>query len=175
MRDLLPLVEPLIPRLRRYARSLTRDRASADDLVQDCLERVVSRWGQRRPDADVRAWAFTILHNLAVNRVRNDARRGTQVNLDEVDEGALATRPTQEGGLHHADLVRALDTLPTEQRSVLLLVSVEDLSYAEVASVLDIPIGTVMSRLARAREKLARALDPDRPLAAGRPALWRVK
>lgn len=175
MRDLLTLIEPLIPRLRRYARSLTRDRAAADDLVQDCLERIVSRWAQRRPDRDLRSWAFTILHNLAVNRVREGVRRGTQVSLEDVDEGIFARAPTQESGLHHADLARALDTLAPEQRSVLLLVSVEDLSYAEVASVLAIPIGTVMSRLSRARERLARALDSDRQAPAQAPALRRVK
>lgn len=174
MNDLLPLVEPLVPRLRRYARALLRDRAAADDLVQDCLLRVVSGWSRRRQDGDLRAWLFAILHNLALNRIRDEARRGTAVPLDAVDESVFSRPPTQESGLHGADLVRALDSLAPEQRIVLLLVSVEDLSYADVARVLDIPLGTVMSRLSRAREKLARALDPDRPITA-RPALRRVK
>ncbi len=169
------LVEPLIPALRRYARALMRDRAAADDLVQDCLERTITRWHQRRPDGDAKAWVFTILHNLAINRMTQRARRGEHLSVDDVDESSFARAPGQEDGLRHRDVLAALDTLPPEQRSVLLLVSVEDLSYAEAARVLDIPIGTVMSRVARAREKLARALtNGDVDLPASAPRLRRV-
>jgi len=159
MSDMLQLVEPLIPALRRYARSLMRDPSAADDLVQDCLERAVGRWHQRRADGDAKTWVFAILHNLAINRLRQTQRRGRHIAIEDADEGAVARPPTQEDALRHRDLVRALGDLPEEQRSVVLLVSVEDLSYGEAAKVLDIPIGTVMSRLARAREKLRRAME----------------
>jgi RNA polymerase sigma factor (sigma-70 family) len=159
MKELMLLVEPLIPGLRRYARSLLRDRDAADDLVQDCLERVISRWHQRRADGDTRAWVYTILHNLAINQLRQRARRGRHIEIDDADEDSVARLPTQEDGLRHRDVVRALETLSEEQRSVLLLVSVEALSYAETARVLDIPIGTVMSRLARARDKLLQVME----------------
>ncbi|MFC7398968.1 RNA polymerase sigma factor [Chelatococcus sp. GCM10030263] len=175
MRDMIPLIEPLIPALRRYARSLLRDRASADDLVQDCLERALSRWHQRRQDGDARAWIFAILHNLAMNRLKQTARRGPHLPLDAIGEEAFAQAAAQEDALLHRDLLGALADLPEEQRSVLLLVSVEDLSYAEVARVLDIPIGTVMSRLSRAREKLLMAMEPDAAAFARGPNLRRVK
>lgn len=159
MKELMLLVEPLIPGLRRYARSLLRDRDAADDLVQDCLERVIGRWHQRRPDGDTRAWVYTILHNLAINQLRQRARRGQHIGLDDAEEASIAGLPTQEDTLRHRDMLRALETLSEEQRSVLLLVSVEALPYAEAARVLDIPIGTVMSRLARARDKLMQVME----------------
>jgi RNA polymerase sigma factor (sigma-70 family) len=161
MNDMKLLIEPQIPALRRYARALVRDISSADDLVQDCLERAISHWHQRREDGDARTWLFAILHNLAVNKMRQTARRGDHAGLDQVDEAALARPPTQESQLMQRDILNALATLPEEQRSVLLLVSVEELSYAETARVLSIPLGTVMSRLARAREKLREAMAGD--------------
>ncbi|MDE1993275.1 MAG: sigma-70 family RNA polymerase sigma factor [Rhizobiaceae bacterium] len=176
MSDILRLVEPMIPALRRYARALLRDVTAADDLVQDCLERVISRWHQRRRDGDARTWVFAILHNLAVNRLRQTARRGAHVSLDDADEMVFARAPTQEDALMRRDIVAALARLPEEQRSVLLLVSVEDLSYAQAAEVLGIPIGTVMSRLARARERLRQLLEGEDATAA-RPGahLRRIK
>ena len=161
MHDMMHLVEPMIPALRRYARSMVRDRAAADDLVQDCLERTISHWHQRRTDSDARSWVFTILHNLAINQLRQKARRGWHGPIDDVAESTLAQPAAQEHGLHHRDLLKALDSLPEDQRSVLLLVSVEDLSYADAASVLGVPVGTVMSRLSRAREKLLQAMDGE--------------
>jgi RNA polymerase sigma-70 factor (ECF subfamily) len=172
---MMRLVEPLIPALRRYARALLRDRVAADDLVQDCLERTMSRWHQRRPDGDTRAWVFTILHNLAFNRLRQIKRRGEHVAMDAVDDSVFAHAPTQEDGLRHQVVIDALATLPVEQRGVLLLVTVEDLSYAEAARVLGIPIGTVMSRVSRAREKLAQVLAADAGPAASSLRLRRVK
>ncbi|HEV2676041.1 MAG TPA: sigma-70 family RNA polymerase sigma factor [Aliidongia sp.] len=174
MKDMMLLVEPMIPALRRYARSLLRDRSAADDLLQDCLERAITRWHQRRNDGDARTWLFTILHNLAISRLRQLARRGHHVGLDQADEDVTARPATQEDGLRHREVLRALETLPEEQRSVLLLVTVEDLSYAEAAQVLDIPVGTVMSRLSRAREKLSRALS-EASAPTQRPTLRRVK
>jgi RNA polymerase sigma-70 factor (ECF subfamily) len=140
----------LIPRLRRYARALVGDRAAADDLVQDTLERAWSKLHLYRHGTDLRAWLFTVMHNVHVNRVR--AARPTDPLDDEMPE--LAQRATQGDGLLVRDLERGIAALPVAQREVLLLVALEDLSYAETARVLGIPIGTVMSRLARAREKL---------------------
>ncbi|ANN80647.1 RNA polymerase sigma factor [Bordetella flabilis] len=180
---MMRLVEPLIPSLRRYARALLHDRSAADDLVQDCLERVIGRWHQRRDGGDARKWVFAILHNLAMDQLRRARPRGGDVPLDAVDDAALAVRGSQEDGLHYGDVLRALEQLPEEQRSVLLLVSVEDMTYEEAAKVLDIPTGTVTSRLSRAREKLLRIMrgavtvDPrsNAPEATGRAVLRRVK
>ena len=149
MSDAQSLIE-LIPRLRRYARALVSDRAASDDLVQDTLERAWSKLHLYRRGTDLRAWLFTVMHNVHVNRVR--AMRPTDPIEDDMPE--LAQRATQDDALVVRDLDRAISTLPVAQREVLLLVALEDLSYEETARVLGIPIGTVMSRLARAREKL---------------------
>ena len=143
------LVE-LIPRLRRYARALVGDRATADDLVQDTLERAWAKLHLYRRGTDLRAWLFTVMHNVHVNRVR--AMRPADSLEDEMPE--LAQRPPQGDALVVRDLERSIARLPAEQRAVLLLVTLEDMSYDEVARALEIPIGTVMSRLSRAREKL---------------------
>jgi RNA polymerase sigma factor (sigma-70 family) len=143
------LVE-LIPRLRRYARALVGDRATADDLVQDTLERAWAKLHLYRRGTDLRAWLFTVMHNVHVNRVR--AARPTETLEEEMPE--LAQRAAQGDALLVRDLDRAIGTLPAEQRAVLLLVTLEEMSYEEVARALSIPIGTVMSRLSRAREKL---------------------
>lgn len=162
MKDMLVQVEPLIPALRRYARALMRDRAAADDLVQDCLERAVSRWHQRR-DGSVRAWLFTILHNLAVNQFRQLAARGKHVPIDEAAEREFSGAAAQEHRLVYQDVLNKLARIPEEQRAVLLLVAVEDLSYADAAKVLGVPVGTVMSRLSRARERLQQEMDGVAP------------
>ena len=143
------LVE-LIPRLRRYARALVGERSSADDLVQDTLERAWAKLHLYRRGTDLRAWLFTVMHNVHVNRVR--ATRVSDPLEDEMPE--LAQRGTQPDALLVRDLDRAIARLPADQRAVLLLVTLEELSYEEVARTLGIPIGTVMSRLSRAREKL---------------------
>jgi RNA polymerase sigma factor (sigma-70 family) len=143
------LVE-LIPRLRRYARALVGDRATADDLVQDTLERAWAKLHLYRRGTDLRAWLFTVMHNVHVNRVR--AARPTDPLEEEMPE--LAQRASQGDALLVRDLDRAISRLPDEQRAVLLLVTLEEMSYDTVARTLEIPIGTVMSRLSRAREKL---------------------
>jgi RNA polymerase sigma factor (sigma-70 family) len=143
------LVE-LIPRLRRYARALVGDRASADDLVQDTLERAWAKLHLYRRGTDLRAWLFTVMHNVHVNKVR--ATRATDP-LDE-DLPEMALRAPQGDSLVMRDLDRSIALLPAEQRAVLLLVTLEDMSYEDVARTLGIPMGTVMSRLSRAREKL---------------------
>jgi RNA polymerase sigma factor (sigma-70 family) len=143
------LVE-LIPRLRRYARALVGDRSAADDLVQDTLERAWAKLHLYRRGTDLRAWLFTVMHNVHVNKVR--AARATDPLEDEMPE--LAQRASQGDALMVRDLDRSISRLPADQRSVLLLVTLEDMSYDEVARTLGIPIGTVMSRLSRARDKL---------------------
>jgi RNA polymerase sigma-70 factor (ECF subfamily) len=157
------LVE-LIPRLRRYARALVGDRAAADDLVQDTLERAWAKLHLYRRGTDLRAWLFTVMHNVHVNKVR--ATRATDPLEDEMPE--LAQRASQGDALMVRDLDRSISHLPAEQRSVLLLVTLEDMSYDEVARTLGIPIGTVMSRLSRAREKL-------RAMMLGVPASGKLK
>ena len=141
-----------IPRLRRYARALTGDRGRADDLVQDTLERALVKFHLWRPGSDLRAWMFTIMHNVYVNQVRANSSAVVSA-LD--DEAALpAIRATQSDRLEVLDLQIALLRLPEEQRAVLLLVGLEQMTYEEAAGVLNVPIGTVMSRLSRARERL---------------------
>ena len=151
MADPGPLIEPHIPALRRYAFALLRDRDRADDLVQDTLERALSRWLLRRPDGDVRAWLFTILRNLHVSHWRRDRRHGISVDIDEAAPSVAARQDTV---LEVHDVLAALDQLPEEQKSLLLLVGVEDFSYNDAARILGMPIGTVMSRLSRARQRL---------------------
>ena len=147
-----------IPALRRYASALLRDRQEVDDLVHDCLVRALDRLHTRREEGELRPWLFAILHNLFVSRIRRTRLRGGTESIDTADPTVLGQRANQEDALHRRDLMRALDELPEDQRSVLLLVAVEDLSYAETARVLGVPIGTVMSRLARGRKRLAAAL-----------------
>ena len=175
MPEMVSLLEPLIPALRRYARSFAKDKSTADDLVQDTLEQAVSRWYQRRADGDARAWVFSILHNLAISGIRQAARRGQHLPLDDAHESDVAVRFAQEDGLRRRDILTALSQLPEDQRSILLLVSVEDMSYAQVAGILDVPIGTVMSRLARARSRLRKLMEDGSPVASGRPQLRRIQ
>lgn len=173
--DMVGLIEPIVPALRRYARALMKDRSAADDLVQDCLERAIERWHQRRNEENSRAWIFAILHNLAMTRLRHAARRPSHIELDEVDARSLSVSAHQEDRLRYRDLLSALDQLPAEQRAVLLLVTVEELSYADTARALDIPIGTVMSRLSRARERLSKLVSADTNLQPSHPCIRSVK
>ena len=175
MSEMVSLLEPLIPALRRYARSFAKDKSTADDLVQDTLEHAVSRWYQRRADGDARAWVFSILHNLAISGIRQAARRGQHLTLDDARESDVAVRFAQEDGLCRRDILKALSQLPEDQRSVLLLVSVEDMSYAQVAGILDVPIGTVMSRLARARSRLRKLMEDNSTAVSGRPQLRSIQ
>lgn len=153
MPDRAALIEGQIPGLRRFACALLRgDRERADDLVQDTLERALSHWHLRRVEGDVRGWLYTILYNRFLSDQRRLRRRGRHDALTE--EMELGVDGGQACALEHRDLLRALSSLPEEQRSVLLLIGVEDLSYEEAARVLGVPIGTVMSRLSRGRERL---------------------
>lgn len=154
------LIVPYIPNLRRYARALVGDRDGADDLVQDTLERAVRKFHLWRP-GDLRAWLFSIMHNVFVNQLK--ARRiPTDMEIDEL----IAAPASSVSGEDVRDLQRALNGLAAEQREVLLLVALEDMSYADVSRTLGIPMGTVMSRLSRGRERLRRALDGE-PAKAG--------
>jgi len=150
--DFSARVDELIPRLRRYARALTGERNAADDLVQDTLERAWTKLHLWRAGSDLRAWLFTIMHNVHVNQVRSRGATPT-LPLDE-DMPDAPVRATQSDMLEVRDIDAALRRLPLEQREVLLLVALEHMSYQAAADTLEIPIGTVMSRLARGRERL---------------------
>jgi RNA polymerase sigma-70 factor (ECF subfamily) len=146
-------VEAAVPALRRYARALTRDIDRADDLVQDCLERAIRKRTLWRPTGPVRAWLFSMLLNLHRNERRGERRRGSSIALEDMPfEPAMPA--AQPGHLALAEVERALARLPDEQREALLLVVLEGASYAEAAQILDIPSGTLMSRLGRARASL---------------------
>jgi RNA polymerase sigma factor (sigma-70 family) len=170
MASIIAEMEKCVPALRRYASALLRDRQDVDDLVHDCLVRALDQLHTRRDEGDLRAWLFAIMHNLFISRIRQTKRRGVTEPIDTADPAVLGQRANQEDPLRRMDLMRALDELPEDQRSVLLLVAVEDLPYAETARILGVPIGTVMSRLSRAREKLRRSMGEEAP-----PALRRVK
>jgi RNA polymerase sigma factor (sigma-70 family) len=151
-----------LPRLRRYARAMLGNGAAADDLVQDTLERAWTRIAQWRVGSDLRAWLFGIMHNLRVDQLR---RPGLNTQPMEDEENEVPTRATQTDQLELSDLELALARLPEEQRAVLLLVALEEMSYEEVAGTLGIPLGTVMSRLSRGRERLRLILEGQPPAA----------
>ncbi len=153
MDEIAAALEPEIPRLRRFAYSLTRNGATADDLVQDTLERALARWHLRRRHGSVRAWLFAIQRNLFLDSLRQRGRRGEHVGIEALQH-VPAGDDMQQASDGLRDAAAGLEGLPEEQRSVLLLVVVEGLSYEETAEVLGVPLGTVMSRLSRAREKL---------------------
>lgn len=177
MPDRAALIEAQIPGLRRFACALLRgDREGADDLVQDTLERALSHWHLRRNQGNVRGWLYTILYNRFLSNQHRARRRGPHDALTEETE-----LPGIDGGQHsaleHRDLLRAFAALSQEQRVVLLLVAVEDVSYQEAARLLGVPIGTVMSRLSRGRERLRSCLygDSDENSTRCRAALRSVK
>jgi RNA polymerase sigma-70 factor (ECF subfamily) len=146
-----------IPALRRYARLLTGDGARADDLVQDTLERACIKWSLWQPGTSLKSWLFTLMHNLYLNQVRDRRHDDRHGSLDEGPEPAhepMAYAPDI------MDLERALERLSPTLRTVLLLVTVEEYTYAEVADMLGVPIGTVMSRLHRAREQVRGLMTP---------------
>ena len=158
-----------IPALRRYARALTGDAWAADDLAQDTLERACTRWRLWLAGSDLRAWLFTVMHNLFVSAYRRRQAAPATVALDELTQELPGPHGAHDSAL---DLQRCLLRLPDEQREVLLLVTLEDLTYAEVARITGTPIGTVMSRLSRARERLRSLMEAPAqvPLAPTPPA-----
>ena len=160
MSELHRLVEQEIPRLRRYARALTRSGDRADDLVQDTLVRAIAKAHLWQAGTDIRAWLFTIMHNQHVNAVRRAVREQGIVDIEGMSSSLVATTdPTASRQLW--ELERALARLREEQREVVLLVGLEGMSYETAAKVLGVPIGTVRSRLSRAREALRQLMDMD--------------
>jgi len=162
-----------IPRLRRYARALTGSREAADDLVQDALERAWTKRALWRADSNLRAWLFAVMHNVFVNGVK---RARPMASLDALNEEGnaepVASNASAETSATLREMSSALAQLPVEQRQVVLLVGLEQLTYAEAADVLEIPIGTVMSRLSRGRDRLRQLLDEG---SDGQNGLRRVK
>lgn len=150
-----------IPRLRRYARALMKDRARADDLVQDCVERALSRLHLYTSGTNLRAWLFTIMHGLYVNAIRREGRAADRTPLGPEAERRHTAAPEQGNGLMVRDLSEALDRLTPEQRETILLVALEGLTYGEAAEATGVPIGTVMSRLARGRARLRVLMDGE--------------
>lgn len=162
-----------IPSLRRYARGLVHDRDLADDLVQDTLERAWSRFSFWQKRGELRAWMFGIMHNHFVDRLRSARSRPEGTTGEDAPE--QPHRAQQADALEVRDLADALQRVPADQREVLLLVGIEELTYQEVAAVLDVPIGTVMSRLSRARARLRVELQGKSHVPATGPRIQRVK
>ena len=178
-KSLYSQIEALIPRLRRYARAMVHDPAAADDLVQDCLVRALGKIHLWERGTDLRAWLFTILHNQHISLARQAARQRDIIELQKYKPGS-APSPSQMVTLELRDLKRAIARLPEEQRSVILLVGLEGMRYEEVASVVNLPVGTVRSRVSRGREtlRMMTGLFPGRhsrppDTAANRTARWR--
>jgi RNA polymerase sigma-70 factor (ECF subfamily) len=150
---------------------LVGDRAAADDLVQDTLERACAKWRLWIMGSDLRAWLFTLMHNLHANDRRRALRRVPQVDGDEADAALKRAAAMDDSTALGMDLQRSLLQLPEEQRTVLLLVCLEDMTYAEVARITSTPIGTVMSRLSRARNRLQQLLEaPATPETSVQPS-----
>lgn len=159
MNDLDDQLRELMPRLRRFALSLTRELSSADDLVQSCLERALNNWRSKRPEGDLRAWLFAILYRQFIDG-RRSARRYQRM-LAFFTGPDTEPAPTLERGILAQSTLDAFRLLSDEQRALLLAVTVEGLSYKEVAQILDVPVGTVMSRLSRARQALRQLSEGD--------------
>jgi RNA polymerase sigma-70 factor (ECF subfamily) len=153
-----PLFAAEIPRLRRYARALLRNRDRADDLVQDTLLRGLEKLHLYQPGTNLRAWLFTVMHNLYVNSHRRAARQGQTIHVEKVQ---LSTPASQVSRLELRDLERAMASLPEDQRTTLLLIGLEGMRYEDVAQICDVPIGTVRSRVSRAREALRHMLKGE--------------
>ena len=153
------LLENEIPTLRRYARALKRNSTWADDLVQSCLLRALTKSHLWQPGTNLRSWLFTIMHNVHVNDIRSAARKGIDVTVEDA-ERFLTIAETQDAKLQLRDLDRAMAQLSEERRQVILLVGLEGLQYQEVASILGLPVGTVRSRLSRGRETLRTLMAP---------------
>jgi RNA polymerase sigma-70 factor, ECF subfamily len=161
-------IEALIPRLTRYARVLTRDTVAADDLVQECLTRALGKIHLWEQGTDLRAWLFTILHHQHVSHARRDARQRASIRLQK-DNPGVTLSPNQTVRLELRDLERAIAQLPEEQRSVILLVGLKGMRYDEAAAAVNLPVGTVRSRVSRGRETL-RAMTGLFPSRHSRPA-----
>jgi RNA polymerase sigma-70 factor, ECF subfamily len=163
------LIEQQIPRLRRYARVLTSNPDRADDLVQDTLSRALDKQHLWQPGTNLGAWLFTIMHNQNVNNVRRDIRKSAAIEIEQVATTLPATTDPS-AWRKMVELDRALTRLPLGQRQVILLVGLEGISYEDTAGILNIPVGTVRSRLSRGRDTLRELLDmEERPTVAALP------
>ncbi|MCS3469220.1 RNA polymerase sigma-70 factor (ECF subfamily) [Pseudomonas sp. JUb42] len=160
MHDIDDQLRELIPRMRRFAVSLTRNPTSADDLVQSSLEKALTAWSDKRPEGDLRAWLFAILYRQFLDAHRRSRRYRRMLDFFT---GASEDdyQPSVERTVVAQSTLQAFEGLNTEQRALLLWISVEGLSYKEVAEILDVPIGTVMSRLSRARQALRQLSDGE--------------
>lgn len=159
--DLRPQIVEEVAYLRRFARALTNDPVISDDLVQDCIERALSRLHLFDQSRSLRTWLFTILRNLYINELRKHKQRGVHASIDEVAEHDLAQLPNQSEDIVGLDITKSLKQLPDNQREVLVLVGLEQMSYEETARIIDVPVGTVMSRLSRARAQLRVIMGED--------------
>ena len=148
-----------IPRLRRYARALLHDRDGADDLVQDCLERALLRIDNWQTGESPRRWLFTIMHHLFIDQTRKARRRAEVVMMTLDEKEALSSPATQAESVASREILDALQAVSADRRAALLMVGIEGFSYAEAASILGIPAGTLMSRIARGHEELCGLLD----------------
>ena len=160
-----------LPALRRYARALTGNQTLADDLVQDTIERALRQWEGLREINRLASWLRSILHNLYIDEIRRGRTRGREEEISELSDDPGLSTPAHDGSVAF-DFVRAMDALSVEHRQVLLLAGLESMNYRDIADELGIPIGTVMSRLARGRERLRSALEGERnrPRTAARAA-----
>jgi RNA polymerase sigma-70 factor, ECF subfamily len=164
MTDFSRLLAAEIPRLRRYARALTRDAVYTDDLVQNCLTRALAKQHLWQPGTDLRAWLFTILHNQHCNELRRTRREGFSVELDQAP--SVSVRPNAIAALELRDLELAINRLSEDQRAVVLLIGLEGMRYDRVATILNVPVGTVRSRLARGRAELRRLMNAGHAIQA---------
>jgi RNA polymerase sigma-70 factor (ECF subfamily) len=165
--DGVAALQAAIPSLQRYALLMLRDRQGVEDLVHDCLVQALTHMRSKKPGTDMRPWLFSIMHNLFISQKRRERTRGDNISIesliDVVGESWMNVNATQEDRLRWRDLLRGLNELPLELRLVITLVSVEELSYTAAAEVLGIPIGTVMSRLSRGRERLRQLTAGEDP------------
>ena len=159
-----------LPYLRRFARALSNDRALADDLVQDCVERALNKSHLYDPSRPLRAWLFAVLRNISISGLRKDGRSAVIKTVDDLTSGEDAVRPEQEERLSVALVNEALQRLQPAYREVIVLVGIEEMSYRDAAEILGVPVGTVMSRLSRARTSLRTILENR-----GHTVLRRVK
>jgi RNA polymerase sigma-70 factor, ECF subfamily len=159
-----------LPYLRRFARGLCGDVSLADDLVQDCLERALTKSHLYDPARPLRAWLYAVLRNIYVSNWRRNAKHISAKELDDLQGFEGSVQPEQDSNFSVALITDALDTLPTQQREVLILISLEEMSYQQASEIVGVPIGTIMSRLSRARTHLQNILEER-----GTPVLRRVK
>ena len=159
-----------IPYLRRFARALTGDPALADDLVQDCVERALVKSHLYDATRPLRAWLYAVLRNIHISGLRRERRAGIVKTVEDLTDPEVAIKASQEGETLFLQVTAALDRLPDQQREVVVLVALEDMTYRDVAEIIGVPVGTVMSRLSRARSALRELIGEE-----ARPSLRRVK